>query len=446
MRIAVSILLVVATSTVAMAQDAAAPPAEPADEPAAPVAAPAVAPPPPDPAQPNYDACLAGLKSLEPAFYEDGDTPEPCADLAQYVRVRLGPSAKHVEPLPTGTPGNQDSAGQAAAVASGEPVAQAAGTVGLSGTAGSGLQLVAALAVNPVGAAADPKDFKRYAWGSRAADVSVVVPVGLDGSSVAREGFQYLGVHVRLNVPWLLGGWRSAPLVNAAEQAFAAFLDASGTFIGDLERALAQASDPASCARAVIDGNETLQRVACGAVINGKVVAEGFGDVASSLEAARNDADRFYLTLEARGDWGDVNGDAAESDDSLLGVYASGGFHLGEPRARSVAFRARFGVASYRDGAMDTGVTVYHLAGGVDLGAVAALGRLSLSVGLEKQWTTGGSAVGTEFQNVRIGVTVPVADGKSVSLGVSLPAGGDGDEDREPAIVVNGDWASLFGP
>lgn len=445
MRFAASIGVVMAMSTAALAQE----PAAPAPAPPAPVApAPAVA------KGPNHDACLEGVRAFDASFYAPDETPTaPCSDLAHIVRARFveaavktkaKPVASDVEPPPTGTAGNQDSAGQTSAVASGEPVAQTGGTVGLAGTAGSGLQLVTALAVNPVGAAADPDEYKRYAWGSRAADISVVVPVGLDTGAVAREGFQYIGVHLRLNVSPLLG--RSAQLVKAAEAAVGQFLTPSGAFIEALGSALERAADPAGCARAVIDRNEGAQRLACGAEISGAVVTDTFKAASAALAAAREEADRYYLTVEARGDWGDVNGDAAEADDSLLGAYVSAGLHVGDPHARFLAVRGRLGIATYEDGAMDTGVTAYYAAGGVDLGTSSPDGRFSLSLGFEKQWTTGGAAASTEFQNARLGITVPVAGGKRISVGVSVPAGGDDEEDREPVVVVNGDWATMFGP
>jgi hypothetical protein len=391
----------------------------------------------------NHDKCLEALTALEPA-QADATEETPCMALAFVVRDKLRtkgsarPSAAAVEPEPTDTAGSQDTAGQAAAVASGEPVAQTGGTIGLLGTPGSGLSMIAALAVNPVGTAADEDDYKRYAWGSRAADLSVVVPVNLDANGVLEEGLQYLGVHLRLNIPWLLKRGDAA-LVKEAEKAFSEYLTSSGQFLEEVDAIMQKAPNPKACAEAIIAGSTDKQVTECGDTIQSDEMVAGFMKTSKALAKAQEAASKYYLTVEARTDIGDVNGDAAMTRDSLLAAYASGGI-----RYRGGQLRLRAGIGSFNDGATDMGRAVYFGAVGLELERKGKDGSVALSIGIEGQTTSAGSSspIGTRYANARFGLRVPVAKGKAVSIGIAKSLN---DPDADPVITVNGDWATLFG-
>jgi hypothetical protein len=392
---------------------------------------------------PNHDACLTAVRTLDVDQAESND-PEPCTTLALVVRdqIRLkktaGPTAATVEPEPTDTAGTQDTAGQAAAVASGEPVAQSGGTIGLQGTPNSGLSMIAALAVNPIGASADESDYKRYGWGSRAADISFVVPVNLDANGVVEEGLQYFGAHVRLNIPWLINR-ENSKLVKEAEKAFGAYLAVSSDFIEAAAKLLQGAADPKACAEAIIGGSIDAQDAACGGTIATDTMIAGFMKSSKALADAREDASKWYLTVEARTDVGDVNGDAATTRDSLLAAYASGGM-----RYSAGQIRVRAGIGSFNDGATDMGHAVYFGAAGLEYSQSGKDGRLALSLGIEGQTTSAGrsSPTGTRYANFRVGLRVPVAEGKAVSIGIAKSLD---DPDIDPVVTVNADWATLFG-
>jgi len=107
-----------------------------------------------------------------------------------------------------------------------------------------------------------------------------------------------------------------------------------------------------------------------------------------------------------------------------------------------VELRARGGFVYFQDGATDKPRSALFGALGVEFAVVRDLKRYCLSFGLELTRNQGNDPMPTAAaaNAVRLGVAVPLADGKMISIGVALPTGGG-----ESTIALSGDWSLLFG-
>jgi hypothetical protein len=344
------------------------------------------------------------------------------------------------QPRITDTPGAQTSFGQTAAVASGQPVATGGGSIAIGDT-GQGLQLVTALALNPAAIALE--DTSKYAvWASRLIDLSLILPLELKPADVAKNGFQYIGGRFRLNA---MVAFRSPQLmrtVAAFQSLKPAFLNLEKT----VEELLQKSEYPEYCANAIIEGSRDVQLMSCGKAVNVSQFVKTSEDVRAQLARFREDTDRKYLSLEGRFDRGDLNEDGAAAKDSLVAAYVSTGYG-GDTRTdgTKLEFRARGGFVFFHDGATDRSRSAAYGAFGVELAMVRDLRRYCLSAALEltRQW--GGDALPAMPSvmvpgALRLGLGVPLADGRTVSVGVVLPTG-----DGKPTLAISGDWSLLFG-
>ena len=75
--------------------------------------------------------------------------------------------------------------------------------------------------------------------------------------------------------------------------------------------------------------------------------------------------------------------------------------------------------------------------------------QVQVSVGLEGRWTVDSNGItdddltqlDTNFVELHFGVAVPLAEGKALDVGGSIPIAGD----RGPVLTVSGDWSVLLG-
>jgi hypothetical protein len=342
------------------------------------------------------------------------------------------------QPRITDTPGAQVSSGQTAAVASGAPVATTGGSVAAVGNTGQGLQLVTALAINPASIALGDTSTKSV-WASRLADVSIVLPLDVDPADRTKKGFQYIGGRFRLNT---LAALNSAELERAVV-AYQALQASLATVLPAVTAVLEAASEPGNCASAIENANEADQTRFCGSIVEGASLSSTARAARAALAQFREDTDRKYLSLEGRFDHGDLNADAAAKKDSLLAAYlaAGYGFHATSDGS-TLELRARGGFVYFQDGATDKARSALFGALGVELAVVRDLKRYCLSFALELTKQRGNDPMppAAGFNAVRLGVAVPLADGKIVSVGVTIPTGGG-----ESTIALSGDWSLLFG-
>jgi len=411
--------------------------AQPADAPA----------PGPAPAS-SEDRCKAALEArgtLVVAPYCSFLAADVATRMLHASRTKLASKAKlgaviaaaARQPRITDTPGAQTSAGQTAAVASGQPVATTGASVAAVGDTGQGLQLVTALAINPASIILGETS-KQAVWASRLADLSVVLPLNVN-SEGASKGFNYIGGRFRLNT---LAAWRSAELERAvaAYQTLQPVLTALLPAIGAL---LESVDDPGECAAAIESAIEADQITFCGAVVEGAALSTVAAAARSALAQYREETDRKYLTLEARFDRGDLNADAGAKKDTLLAGYLAAGYGLNATADGStLELRARGGAVYFHDGATDTSNTGLFGAFGVELAVVRDLKRYCVSAALELTEQRGDApmppAIGVDA--LRFGAAIPLDDGRVISVGVAVPLHGGAS-----TIAVSGDWSLLFG-
>ena len=423
----------------------AAAPSEPAAAPPAPTSVPA------SPADPAEDHCrraavartLPGSDALEPGKVG------ACSLLATAVMTKLRELARQqpivvadlnpMQPSVTDTAGAQSSAGQTAAVASGQPVAMAGGDVAAVGSTGQGLQLVTALAVNPATIAVGEVE-QRSMWASRLGDISLVLPLNVDPGERLTQGFQYVGLRFRLDA---LPALHHEALETAAAR-YTALLADQRTLQPAIARMLGAATDTEGCAHSIETNDPTGQRAACGEAIDLATHVSLTRDARRALGQVREDADQAYLSLEGRYDRGDLNSDGADRKDSLLAAYLAGGYRIDPtPDGVTVGLRARAGFVYFKDGMTRQTRQALYGAAGVELAVVRDLQRYTLSLGAELVARKGNVDVAmdsTLHNSIRIGLGLPVANGRTVSVGLSIPTNGD-----DATIAISGDWSLLLG-
>jgi len=403
-------------------------------------AQPAPDPPASTPAAPE-DRCKAALEERKAIV-----TAPYCGALAiEVVTTLLESSRKHLEtaimagaaqPRITDTPGAQSSAGQTAAVASGYPVATTGGSLAVVGDTGQGLQLVTALAVNPASLAVGDHPEKAIR-ANRFADVSIVLPLEIDAKADKSQQFHYIGGRVRINTLMAF----DPPELGDADRAYKKLQGALQTLVPELTNLLQSADAPGKCARAIERADEAAQRQDCRGVLDTTSVSQSAPLARKALARFRDSADRKYLTLEGRFDRGDLNDDMAK--DSLLAAYAAAGYTFRDaPDGGAIELRGRGGFVFFHDGATGQSTSAWYLSAGLELALVRNLKRYCLSVAFELTRQRDGNPMPAEASTdaVRVGVSVPLDDGKVVSVGVTLPTDGG-----PSTIALSGDWSLLFG-
>lgn len=400
-------------------------------------------PPPSDPPAPttSNDRCKVAVQARK----LPGATAY-CSILAVHVATVLYESSKAstarqvvtgaAQPRITDTPGAQGSTGQTAALASGQPVATTGGSIAAVGDTGQGLELVTALAINPA-ALAISENSEKSIWATRIADISLVLPVQVDSEANRSQRFRYIGGRFRIN---------TLAAIDPPEKkdAVAAYV-AVGTKLEELIPAVAslveRAADPDKCAAAIETRNEDAQLRDCGAVVDTTSVTGAAKTAREALAKFRARADRSYLALEGRFDRGDFTEDSRK--DTLLAAYVSAGRVLtSTTEGASFELRGRAGAVFFRDGMTDVSSMAGYLAGGIEVAFVRDLKRYTLSAAFEVTRVRGDNPmpVETATDAIRFGVAVPLADGKVVSVGVSVPTDGG-----PSTIALSGDWSLLFG-
>lgn len=342
------------------------------------------------------------------------------------------------QPTITDTAGAQASAGQASAIASGQPVATAGGDVAAVGDTGQGLQLVTALAINPASIAIGDHS-TRSMWASRLADVSLLLPLAVDPAAGTKQGFPYVGVRFRINaLPALHRDKLEATVAAATKE-----LESTSALAGQVSRLVGGAADAGACADAVEADDHPAELRVCGAEVDVIQMLDFTKAARRALGQVREDADQAYLTLEGRYDRGDVNSDAADRKDSLLAAYLAAGYRIDPtPEGVTVGLRARGGFVYFKDGMTRQTRQALYGAAGVELAIVRDLQRYTLSLGAELVGHKGAADVAmdsTLHNAIRIGLGLPVADGRTVTVGLSIPTNGD-----DVTIAISGDWSLLL--
>lgn len=206
---------------------------------------------------------------------------------------------------------------------------------------------------------------------------------------------------------------------------------------------LAAAPEPGACADAIEARDETKQLISCGSSLPSTNVATSAADARAALGEFRAQVDHHYLSVEGRFDRGDLNADGSGHKDWLLAGYVAYG-HRFSPTADGgeVTIRLRGGVSVFEDGAMGQTHSAFYGAGGIELAIVRDLKRYVFSVGAEvysKEVDDNPMLAFDQRDNIRFGVGLPLADGKSVSVGLTVPV-----NHGEPILALSGDWSLLL--
>lgn len=315
------------------------------------------------------------------------------------------------------------------------------------GATGQGLQLVTSLAVNP-GTIATGETDSRSVWLSRFADLSIVLPANLDPADGLKKGFSYIGGRLRINVAAAIGAAGLVKARNVAEAKYTTVAVAVSKAIPAIGSLIAASSDPGQCARAIEEDDQAREKENCGGgTFDASEVTDTTKEARKALADFRAEADRRYLSVEARFDRGDLNADGAGAKDTLLAQYVAAGYTFGaQAEGASFGIRGRGGAVFFQDGMSKTSKTAGFVALGVELAIARDLRRYALTAGIElysKQATmtsmTNPMLALDELNSFKLGVSLPVADGKTLSVGVTLPTDGG-----DPIIAVSGDWSLLL--
>jgi hypothetical protein len=329
--------------------------------------------------------------------------------------------------------GNHGSAAQAMPVASATPVTTSGAALALAGTI-SGPQAIASVALNPISMLADGN---QLAWATRFSDVSLVLPAALTTSSnpmASNDAFSFVGVRVRVNAVASLSAGSidrfTADLSKAAEE--------FSTYVTALTAYLENAPDPDACATSLLDNaSDDVTRLCGGTMVPFPASTEK--KLAGVLARARNEADRYYLGLDLRGDFGDptLSDDPAKRGTFLLGAIAAGWRFGNEGSYFALRGRAGAQYAQFdQDKHVEWGV---NYGGAMEVGYLRDLQRTALSVGIEGNHNSDTVNL-TNFVDLKVGTTVPVTDGKQISLGLSWPLSGD----HGKVLTMTGDWSLLL--
>ncbi len=403
-------------------------------------------------------SCALALSTAAPANERDrkcaeallalgAAVPDPASNSCAYLKGNLqaalstpaAPDAvplEAIEPLPQGN-ASPIAAGQTTPVPSLAPAGLAAGTLGFSGTQ-TGPKVVTILSINPL--TLPMTDTKKLAWASRTADLTVALPISTSPAGGGASAFEYVGVRLRLNAFGALNG--SAALA-AATKRYEAFAQSSNALWNQVLQVIDTAPDVVACAKALYQRSERVE-AACGAAVGTSLLAESRQALLESLNDLRFEADRQYLGLDLRGDFGDptFSGDPALRGSLLLGALGYG-VRLGGP-TNAAMLRLRLGAAYQQLHATPTSPTAsvdYGL--GLEWASAGGVQSLRFDLGLEGRRALSGPAFGdTNFNDLRLGVGVPLSNGTSISVGVSIPLGAS--NPHAPILTMAGDWALLL--
>jgi hypothetical protein len=362
------------------------------------------------------------------------------------LQVQSTPETVPVETFAPPATDGQGATGLGAETIAVNPVAPtqaAAGNVAFAGT-NAGSRMVASFSLNPLVLIADPTDQKQLAKASRLWDLGVVLPIDANGDVDKTKVFDYVGVRARVNFAGLGQGDAA---FKGAIAAYTALYQAEASRLAAILALLESTNDVPGCIKAIVDASLDRIKAVCGAELDVTKHAKLEGDARSKLDDALAAADRTFFGLDLRADFGDP---MFTDDMAADGVFVTAAVALGRRTSttgRSFAYNLRVGY-SYADDAD-------RIASSVDFGAGVAYAagergqQVQVSLGVEGRWKVDSEGVvedefaqlDTNFVEVHFGVSVPLAEGKALSVGGSVPIAGN----RGPVLTVSGDWSVLLG-
>lgn len=359
--------------------------------------------------------------------------------LALAKDAKDGISVADVQPNPV-LGGIHNSLGQASPVPSPLPTPLAGVTAAAVGTE-TGAKLVTEIKLNPLALLYADK-VEETSWASRTADAVLILPASTDGPL---EKLEYFGFHVRFNA---FGFKNGAQALKNLRESYDKLAAASTKFNEALVVTIKEAEDTTKCITALSkqDSSPASIQEACGRHVDFDSFLPAQQDFHDATEEARRDADRRYLGLDLRGDFGDprFTGRDEQRGTRLLASVAAGQ-RLGDG-AQYAQLRGRLGAAYTH--LRDTDKTNYALDWGLGLefGSETDARTTKGSVGLEGR--AGGFDTGTgdtKYMDLLLGVTVPFSVGSGISIGLAIPMVQPRDAGRKPTLSISGDWELLLG-
>ena len=390
-------------------------------------------------------ACTDRLVALQQA---DAASPpsDPCGMLATVIygdiaervarkaKRAITPADVQAHPVLGGVHGT---VGQAGAVPPAVPTPLAGATGSVVSTE-TGAKVLAEIELNPLGLLYTD-DAEKTSWASRTADAVLVVPASTNGSL---EKLDYFGVRVRFNASGFANG---ALAMASLKQSYKELAIVAADFADRLEAVITGAPRTALCITALESEDNFNIQNHCGTDfdLEGLLPAEQKFREASAK--ARREADRRYLGLDLRGDFGDprFTGLAEQRGTRLLGAVSAGQRLNEGPRYAQLRGRLGFAYTYLRDTRMTNYALDWGL--GMEFGSETDARVTKGSVGLEGR--AGGVDTGagdTRYMDLRVGITVPFSAGSGISLGVTFPIIQPRDVERKPMLSINGDWELLL--
>lgn len=333
---------------------------------------------------------------------------------------------------------------QAEAVPGVEPLAVSGASIALAGT-DSGSRAVAAVTLNPAILFVAPGDANAMANASRIADLSLLIP--LDDLDRNRDGtVDYVGVRLRLN----LTGASAGRSVREASRAFLRAVQGEADLVNRVQEALRRTGNLAACANGLLDAKSSAATLTrrCDGPVDLAADPEVYREMREQVTRARREADARYLGLDLRADFGDptLSGVVPARATALNAGLAFGRRVLPlRDDGASAGFRGRAGMRYTH--LPSPGPTSFGFDGAVGFELARPLDEdnlLTLSAGLELRYG-GEAARETELQTnytvFRFALSVPVAGGSGIAVGLSAPIDGS----VSPTLTVNFNWSLLLG-
>lgn len=283
----------------------------------------------------------------------------------------------------------------------------------------------------------------------RLTDISVTVPFELGSTDTSH--LEFVALRVRVNATALTN-------TGELEAALEDYAKAAGKYADDLQAVLQQSSDVAACVAAV-ERTHKVTSDNCGQDLDGSHLDGMRARSYEALRSARRAADRYYLGLDVRADFGDPTGDAILGDDGTRLVGGLGGglrIPLGSRWDWELRGRAAgdYFKSSDDNPVADTGLDPAYafdwgaamlLTGSPDTGIDKQ--RLQLGVGVEGKHSGDideavAAFVATNYVDLNLMAVVPTATGSDLGIKVRLPLV-EGEVDRDVLISVAGDFGLL---
>jgi hypothetical protein len=360
-------------------------------------------------------------------------------DSALKLTPRKLQSVRSREANISGVPGQSD------AVPSAQPTGLASANISAAGT-DDGTKTVAAISLNPMTLFGGTDTIAAARW-SRLADLTILVPVGNESSSVDRLG--YFGIRGRVNFTGLEAGDQLLKNVGAA---FANAVGAEAALDLQLIQAFESFPDSATiarCAAAVFASSYGDSPDACLGKVTIGLDNEDYEAIHRSIQVAREKADARYLGLDLRFDTGDptLSGDPIKEADALQVGLAFGRRSLTpNPQAVMFGIQGRLGVR-YSDPKTESDSVVWSVDGAVGFEAsrlTSGDAPVRLATGIEFRYANKSDAIAERQQTdnlvLRGALGIPIVGGTSVTVAFTGPLVGE----VSPTLSVNFNWGLLM--